>query len=83
MVQAADLLGEGLSTTAKAVITILDSNDNAPIFNPTTVILHPQHVPQNTARISIYFFPIISSQLGSVDLQEGVGRSKEPVGSGL
>lgn len=40
MVQAADLLGNGLITTAKAVITINDTNDNPPIFNPTTVILH-------------------------------------------
>uniref|UniRef100_A0A8B9XLE8 Cadherin-1 n=1 Tax=Bos mutus grunniens TaxID=30521 RepID=A0A8B9XLE8_BOSMU len=36
MVQAADLNGEGLSTTATAVITVLDTNDNAPRFNPTT-----------------------------------------------
>lgn len=39
MVQAADLNGEGLSTTATAVITVLDTNDNAPRFNPTTVTL--------------------------------------------
>lgn len=39
VVQAADLQGEGLSTTAKAVITVKDINDNAPIFNPSTVIL--------------------------------------------
>uniref|UniRef100_A0A8C2RZ81 Cadherin-1 n=1 Tax=Capra hircus TaxID=9925 RepID=A0A8C2RZ81_CAPHI len=36
MVQAADLNGEGLSTTATAVITVLDANDNAPRFDPTT-----------------------------------------------
>lgn len=41
VVQAADLQGEGLSTTAKAVITVVDINDNAPIFNPSTVILRP------------------------------------------
>ncbi|XP_069848716.1 cadherin-1-like [Dipodomys merriami] len=35
VVQAADLNGEGLSTTAKAVINVMDINDNAPIFNPT------------------------------------------------
>ena len=39
MVQAADLNGEGLSTTATAVITVLDANDNAPRFDPTTVTL--------------------------------------------
>ncbi|KAG8521781.1 Cadherin-1 [Galemys pyrenaicus] len=36
VVQAADLQGEGLSTTATAVITVNDTNDNAPVFNPTT-----------------------------------------------
>nr|XP_042133563.1 cadherin-1 isoform X3 [Peromyscus maniculatus bairdii] len=38
VVQAADLQGEGLSTTAKAVITVVDINDNAPIFNPSTYV---------------------------------------------
>uniref|UniRef100_A0ABI7W2M5 Cadherin-1 n=1 Tax=Felis catus TaxID=9685 RepID=A0ABI7W2M5_FELCA len=36
VVQAADLQGEGLSTTATAVITVTDINDNPPIFEPTT-----------------------------------------------
>ncbi|XP_062966906.1 cadherin-1 isoform X2 [Cynocephalus volans] len=36
VVQAADLQGEGLSTTATALITVTDVNDNPPIFNPTT-----------------------------------------------
>ncbi|XP_069312741.1 cadherin-1 isoform X4 [Eulemur rufifrons] len=36
VVQAADLQGDGLSTTATAVITVTDINDNPPIFNPTT-----------------------------------------------
>ncbi|XP_020030898.1 cadherin-1 [Castor canadensis] len=35
IVEAADLQGEGLSTTATAVITVTDINDNPPIFNPT------------------------------------------------
>uniref|UniRef100_A0A5F5PMP3 Cadherin-1 n=1 Tax=Equus caballus TaxID=9796 RepID=A0A5F5PMP3_HORSE len=35
VVQAADLQGEGLSTTATAVITVTDANDNPPVFNPT------------------------------------------------
>ncbi|KAL1784769.1 cadherin-1 isoform X1 [Sigmodon hispidus] len=38
VVQTADLQGEGLSTTAKAVITVVDINDNVPIFNPTTYL---------------------------------------------
>lgn len=36
-VQAADLDGEGLTTTALAVIEITDVNDNAPEFDPKTV----------------------------------------------
>lgn len=39
VVQAADLQGEGLSTTAVAVITVTDVNDNPPVFDPTMVIL--------------------------------------------
>ncbi|KAM5263723.1 cadherin-1 isoform 2-T2 [Ctenodactylus gundi] len=44
VVQAADLRGEGLSTTGKAVITVTDVNDNPPIFNPTT---YQGQVPEN------------------------------------
>uniref|UniRef100_A0A8D1K5H7 Cadherin-1 n=1 Tax=Sus scrofa TaxID=9823 RepID=A0A8D1K5H7_PIG len=36
VVQAADLQGDGLSTTATAMITVTDINDNPPIFNPTS-----------------------------------------------
>ncbi|XP_021488159.1 cadherin-1 [Meriones unguiculatus] len=50
VVQAADLQGEGLSTTAKAVITVLDINDNAPIFNPT---MYVGQVPENEANAYI------------------------------
>lgn len=47
VVQAADLQGEGLSTTATAVITVTDINDNPPIFEPTTVILQPLGFQRN------------------------------------
>lgn len=40
-VQAADLDGEGLTTTALAVIEIADVNDNAPEFDPKTVTWGP------------------------------------------
>lgn len=36
-VQAADMEGNGLSCTGKAIIQILDANDNAPVFDPVKV----------------------------------------------
>ncbi|XP_027540693.1 B-cadherin-like isoform X2 [Neopelma chrysocephalum] len=45
-VQAADLDGEGLTTTALAVIEIADINDNAPEFDPKT---YEAAVPENVA----------------------------------
>ncbi|XP_069312740.1 cadherin-1 isoform X3 [Eulemur rufifrons] len=50
VVQAADLQGDGLSTTATAVITVTDINDNPPIFNPTT---YTGQVPENEANVII------------------------------
>ncbi|CAK7317233.1 cadherin-1 [Vulpes vulpes] len=50
VVQAADLQGEGLTTTATAVITVTDINDNPPIFNPTT---YQGRVPENKANVEI------------------------------
>ncbi|NXD74769.1 CADHK protein, partial [Eolophus roseicapillus] len=44
--QAADLDGEGLTTTALAVIKIMDVNDNAPEFDPKT---YEAAVPENEA----------------------------------
>ncbi|XP_004690495.1 PREDICTED: cadherin-1 [Condylura cristata] len=49
-VQAADLEGQGLSTTATAVITVRDHNDNQPIFNPTT---YQGSVPENQVGANI------------------------------
>ncbi|XP_006860280.1 PREDICTED: cadherin-1 [Chrysochloris asiatica] len=46
VVKATDLQGTGLSTSATAVITVTDSNDNAPIFNPT---MYVGKVPENEA----------------------------------
>ncbi|XP_042653563.1 LOW QUALITY PROTEIN: B-cadherin-like [Tyto alba] len=45
-VQAADLDGEGLTTTALAVVEIADVNDNAPEFDPKT---YEGSVPENEA----------------------------------
>ncbi|XP_027950575.1 cadherin-1 [Eumetopias jubatus] len=50
VVEAADLQGEGLSTTATAVITVTDINDNPPVFKPTT---YQGQVPENKANVEI------------------------------
>ncbi|KAG9474961.1 blastomere cadherin-like [Eleutherodactylus coqui] len=42
--QAADMEGNGLSCTGKAIIQILDTNDNAPVFNP---LRYEALVPEN------------------------------------
>lgn len=36
-VQATDLDGEGSTTTAVAIVEVLDTNDNAPVFDPQKV----------------------------------------------
>ena len=38
VLQATDMLGQGLSNTGEAVITVTDANDNPPIFDPLTVM---------------------------------------------
>ncbi|KAM3828804.1 cadherin-1-like [Vipera latastei] len=44
ILQATDLLGQGLSNTGTAVITITDANDNPPIFDPP---MYNVTVPEN------------------------------------
>lgn len=60
MVQAADLQGNGLTTTAKAVITITDINDNPPIFNPTT---YQGQVLENEALVTITTLKVTDADL--------------------
>ncbi|KAM6353898.1 B-cadherin-like [Alca torda] len=59
-VQAADLDGEGLTTTALAVIEIADINDNAPEFDPK---MYEAAVPENDAGREV-------ARLAATDLDE-------------
>lgn len=60
VVQAADLQGFGLTTTAEAVITITDINDNPPIFNPTT---YQGQVLENEALVPITTLKVTDADL--------------------
>ncbi|XP_074864729.1 B-cadherin-like [Carettochelys insculpta] len=50
IVQAADLQGQGYTTTARALIEVTDANDNAPVFNPLT---YEASVPENEAGVLV------------------------------
>nr|XP_035137532.2 cadherin-1 [Callithrix jacchus] len=69
VVQAADLQGEGLSTTATAVITVTDANDNPPIFNPTT---YQGQVPENEANFKIATLKVTDADAPNTPAWEAV-----------
>ncbi|XP_023573403.1 cadherin-1-like isoform X2 [Octodon degus] len=67
-VQAADLQGNGLSTTAKAVITVTDINDNPPIFNLTTLDFEAKqrYILHVTATNAVPFEVILQTSTATV-----------------
>uniref|UniRef100_A0A8C4MUK9 Cadherin-1 n=1 Tax=Equus asinus asinus TaxID=83772 RepID=A0A8C4MUK9_EQUAS len=69
VVQAADLQGEGLSTTATAVITVTDANDNPPVFNPT---LYEGQVPENQADVLITRLKVTDADVPNTPAWEAV-----------
>ncbi|XP_007110828.2 cadherin-1 isoform X2 [Physeter macrocephalus] len=69
VVQAADLQGEGLSTTATAVITVTDANDNPPIFNPTTYV---GSVLENEANVVITTLTVTDADVPNTPAWEAV-----------
>ncbi|XP_066099279.1 cadherin-1 [Saccopteryx bilineata] len=69
VIQAADLQGEGLSTTAKAVITVTDINDNPPIFNPT---MYQGQVPENEADVVITTLKVTDADVPHTPAWEAV-----------
>ncbi|XP_039359340.1 B-cadherin-like [Mauremys reevesii] len=50
IVQAADLEGRGFTTSATAMIEVIDTNDNAPVFDPLT---YQATVPENEVGVLV------------------------------
>lgn len=51
-IQATDMDGEGSTTTAVAIVEILDVNDNAPQFEPQKVTPIPSSIPRQGPRLA-------------------------------
>nr|XP_010960833.1 cadherin-1 isoform X2 [Camelus bactrianus] len=69
VVQAADLQGEGLSTTATAVITVTDINDNPPVFSPT---MYQGSVYENEANAVITTLKVTDADVPNTPAWEAV-----------
>uniref|UniRef100_A0A8C9UIX9 Cadherin-1 n=1 Tax=Spermophilus dauricus TaxID=99837 RepID=A0A8C9UIX9_SPEDA len=69
VVQAADLQGDGLSTTAKAIITVTDTNDNPPIFHPT---MYEGQVPENEVNAVITTLKVTDADVPNTPAWEAV-----------
>ncbi|XP_073462076.1 cadherin-1-like [Aquarana catesbeiana] len=63
-VKAADQEGEGFETFAKAVITVTDTNDNAPVFDP---IQYSAKVPENAVGFEVALLTVTDDDTPNTD----------------
>ncbi|PIO14798.1 hypothetical protein AB205_0026510 [Aquarana catesbeiana] len=63
-VKAADQEGEGFETFAKAVITVTDANDNAPVFDP---IQYSAKVPENAVGFEVALLTVTDDDTPNTD----------------
>ncbi|KAM3919449.1 cadherin-1-like [Leptodactylus fuscus] len=69
IVSATDQEGEGFSTTATAVISVTDTNDNPPIFEPST---YKVEVPENVAGFEVTRLTVIDDDSPNTDAWRAV-----------
>ncbi|XP_077306670.1 LOW QUALITY PROTEIN: cadherin-1-like [Lithobates pipiens] len=62
--KAADQEGFGYETTAKAVITVTDANDNAPVFDP---IQYSAKVPENAVGYNVALLTVTDDDTPNTD----------------
>ncbi|XP_040266682.1 cadherin-1 [Bufo bufo] len=68
-ITATDQEGEGFTTTGKAVITVTDTNDNPPIFDPKTYVAS---VPENRVGVEVAMLTVTDEDTPNTDAWQAV-----------